>query len=82
MPNPVDLDKLAADLAHIDGDSPCDHIRCMYAIVDAVPGLIAEVKRLRAEQLVCDQALLRIREHADITALIAKRASELRKAAR
>ena len=52
---PPDLDKLEALMAHINGDSPCDHIRCMYAIVDAVPGLIAEVKRLR-EQLVAAKA--------------------------
>ena len=71
MPNPLDLDKLEADLT-----------RYPFLAKEEASGLIKEVKRLRAEQLVCDQALLRIREHADITALIAKRASDLRKAAR
>ena len=95
MSDHVDLDKLEAVLADplIDWKAGFGHglfsdgwsydaAVIIAEALNAVPGLIAECKRLREQQLVCGQALLRIREHADITALIAKRASDLRKAAR
>jgi len=47
MSEELDLDNLKKLMTHIDGDSPCDHIRCMYALVSACPLLIADVERLR-----------------------------------
>jgi hypothetical protein len=49
MSEELNLDNLKKLMAHIDGDSPCEHIHCMYALVSACPLLIAEVERLRQE---------------------------------
>jgi hypothetical protein len=54
MSEELNLDNLKKLMAHIDGDSACDHIRCMYALVSACPLLIAEVERLRSNNEVTD----------------------------
>jgi hypothetical protein len=88
MSTELNLDNLKKLMAHIDGDSPCDHIRCMYALVSACPLLIADVERLRqelatAKRIGAAEELERMaakvgRRYALSAGQIADRAAELR----